>query len=107
MTTAIQIQSAKKQYYPVIDLAFVLYGYKLNSATLSRWARGLNSDRKQLTTIKLGGKYHCTEADLIAFVESAKTPDKREPLKTNKAPSPAARAKRIANAQAELEAVGI
>jgi len=84
-----------------------LFGYKLSGPTLHRWVHGTNRAGIALKAIKLGKQYVTTEQDLIEFIQAAKTPNKRAPLTSIKAPSPEARAKRIAAAQAQLESAGI
>jgi len=107
MSATIQTVTKPVKLYPVRDLATALYGYSPNSSTLSRWCRGPNNRRLQLSAVMLSGKWHFSETDLIAFVESTRVQPMREPLTTIKAPSAEARAKRIEKAKAELEKAGI
>ena len=95
-----------KKYEPLDDIAIRLAGKSLNSQTKNRWVHGKNVDGRRLHAIKINGRLHCIEADVIAFL-TVGGGDEAKPTAQPKNRSEKARAKAIAEANAELESAGI
>jgi hypothetical protein len=94
------------KHEPLGEILKRKYGYDISPNTKHRWISGRLKDGRVLKHIRLGNKILCTEEDVVAFLEcESETLDK--PAAHPKSRSEIARAKAVAQANAELEAAGV